>query len=126
LATSARNRDQALENRTAIVLQRIAKLYGNPPKTALIDVLRQGSVKLDEFDWMLFIMSLEIDLKVQVPERLVKPSKLTLIQFAKAVTALPRVKSEEHTLETLQFLAGALLGESESRPARKALKKRRR
>ncbi len=99
-------------------------MYGNPAKTTPIEALRRSSVKLDDFDWMLFIMSLEIDLKVQIPERLVRPKKLTSLQFAKAIAALPQVKSEEHTLETLQFLAGALFGEGEPKPARKASKKR--
>jgi len=125
LATSARNRDEAAIERAAQVLRRLGKLYGNPPRTARIDTLCSSS-KLDEFDWLLLIMSLEIDLKVHVPTRLIHPKRLTVAQFAAAIAALPRVDSEAHTLETLQFLAAALLGEGESAPTRKVPKKRNR
>jgi len=125
LATSARNRDEAAIERAAQVLRRLGKLYGNPPRTARIDTLCSSS-KLDEFDWLLLIMSLEIDLKVHVPTRLIHPKRLTVAQFATAIAALPRVDSEAHTLETLQFLAAALLGEGESAPTRKVPKKRNR
>jgi len=125
LATSARNRDEAAIERAAQVLRRLGKLYGNPPRTARIDTLCSSS-KLDEFDWLLLIMSLEIDLKVHVPTRLIHPKRLTVAQFATAIAALPRVDSEAHTLETLQFLAAALLGEGESAPTRKLPKKRNR
>ena len=125
MATSARNRDEAAIERAAQVLRRLGKLYGNPPRTARIDTLCSSS-KLDEFDWLLLIMSLEIDLKVHVPTRLIHPKRLTAAQFAAAIAALPRVDSEAHTLETLQFLAAALLGEGESAPTRKVPKKRNR
>ena len=125
MATSARNRDEAAIERAAQVLRRLGKLYGNPPRTARIDTLCSSS-KLDEFDWLLLIMSLEIDLKVHVPTRLIHPKRLTVAQFATAIAALPRVDSEAHTLETLQFLAAALLGEGESAPTRKVPKKRNR
>jgi hypothetical protein len=125
LATSARNRDEAAIERVAQVLRRLGKLYGNPPRTARIDTLCSSS-KLDEFDWLLLIMSLEIDLKVHVPTRLIHPKRLTVAQFAAAIAVLPRVDSEAHTLETLQFLAAALLGEGESAPTRKVPKKRNR
>lgn len=125
MATSARNRDEAAIERAAQVLRRLGKLYGNPPRTARIDTLCSSS-KLDEFDWLLLIMSLEIDLKVHVPTRLIHPKRLTVAQFAAAIAALPRVDSEAHTLETLQFLAAALLGEGESAPTRKVPKKRNR
>ena len=125
MATSARNRDEVAIERAVQVLRRLGKLYGNPPRTARIDTLCSSS-KLDEFDWLLLIMSLEIDLKLHVPTRLIHPKRLTVAQFAAAIAALPRVDSEAHTLETLQFLAAALLGEGESAPTRKLPKKRNR
>ena len=126
MATSARNRDKVVVERAAKVVRQLGGLYGNPPKTARIDTLCRSSSKLDEFDWLLLIMSLEIDLKVHVPTRLIHPKRLTVAQFAAAIAALPRVDSEAHTLETLQFLAAALLGEGESAPTRKVPKKRNR
>lgn len=126
MATSARNRNQAGSERAAVVLQRIGKVFGNPPKGTRIASLYRGKQQLDEFDWLLLIMSLEIDLKVRVPPRLLNPKNLTVAQFAQKVAGLPCVDSDDHTLQTLQFLAGALLGETESTPARGTESKRKR
>lgn len=61
------------------------------------------------FEWMLTILAIEIDLRVDIPEPLSDNRKLTLQQFAAKVAALPKVASKTFTLDSLVLLAQALL-----------------
>jgi hypothetical protein len=96
------------------VAQMLSRVFGAAPASTDIQALRRSNPGLDRFDWLLFIMSLEIDLKVRIPQRLVEPKAQSIAQFAKAIAALRKVTSEDHTLDTLRLLASALLGDGDS------------
>jgi hypothetical protein len=61
------------------------------------------------FEWMLAILAIEIDLRVDVPEELADARQLTAEQFAKKVVQLPRLSSDTYTLDCLGLVAQALL-----------------
>jgi len=106
------------------IVAQLGRVYGNAPASTRIRVLRSRSPQLDQFDWLLLVMSLEIDLKVRIPPRLVEPKDLSIARFAKSVAALPKVESPQHTLESLEFLAHALLGDNQTASLSKITRKR--
>jgi hypothetical protein len=61
------------------------------------------------FEWMLTILAIEIDLHVDIPERLAHNRKLTVKQFVAKVAQLPKLTSKTNTLDCLVLLAQALL-----------------
>jgi hypothetical protein len=61
------------------------------------------------FEWMLTILSIEIDLKVEIPEKLSDNRKLNGADWAAKVAALPKVNSKTYTLDCLSLVAQALL-----------------
>jgi len=61
------------------------------------------------FEWMLTIIGLEIDLRVDIPESLADALDSTADDFAKRVSSLPKIDSPSYTLECLGLLAQALL-----------------
>jgi len=104
----------------------LGRVFGSAPASTEIQALRRRNPGLDRFDWLLFIMSLEIDLKVRIPQRLVEPRAQSVAQFANAIAALRKVTSEDHTLDTLRLLASALLGEGDSPSPRRSVRTRAR
>lgn len=61
------------------------------------------------FEWMLTILAIEIDLRVDVPEALADNRKITAEQFAIKVSQLPKITSSTYTLDCLGLVAQALL-----------------
>lgn len=61
------------------------------------------------FEWMLTILAIEIDLRVDIPEKLADDRKVTAAQFAEKVCRLPQVSGETYTLDCLGLVAQALL-----------------
>jgi len=61
------------------------------------------------FEWMLTILSIEIDLKIEIPEKLSDNRKLKGADWVAKVAALPKVNSKTYTLDCLSLVAQALL-----------------
>ena len=61
------------------------------------------------FEWMLTIIGLEIDLRVDIPEALADNHSRSANEFCKLVAKLPQVDSPGYTLECLGMVAQALL-----------------
>jgi len=112
------------EEAQKVVVSRLANFYGSTVINTDIQALRRRKPELDRFDWLLLIMSLEIDLRVRVPQRLVEPKAQSVAQFAKAIAALPKVTSEQHTLDELQLLASVLLGDGDTSNSHGTARKR--
>jgi hypothetical protein len=81
--------------------------------TTLRTLLRRNP-QWDRFDWSLFVVSLEIDLRVEIPQRIADAHQLTVATFAKKVAALPRVAAPDYTLQILTLLAQAVLSADEA------------
>jgi hypothetical protein len=62
-----------------------------------------------KFEWMLTIIALEIELRVDIPEALSDRLSLSADRFCARVSALPKVDSPAYTLECLGLVAQALL-----------------
>lgn len=76
------------------------------------------------FEWMLTIIGLEIDLRVDIPESLSDDHTRSASDFCKLVAKLPKVDSPGYTLECLGLVAQALLSldlpvEGESLPKKR-------
>ncbi|MGC4070731.1 MAG: hypothetical protein QM784_39875 [Polyangiaceae bacterium] len=70
------------------------------------------------FEWMLSILAMEIDLRVDIPEKLADDRKLTAEAFAKRVAALPKIDFPTYTLDCLALVAQALLSLESENPSR--------
>jgi hypothetical protein len=80
------------------------------------------------FEWMLSILAMEIDLRVNIPEKLADNRDLTAEAFAAKVAALPKIDFPTYTLDCLALVAQALLSlesEDPSTTARLAGSRRR-
>ncbi len=121
---------EPVPNGVSTVTQMLNARYGSAPSNTTLGALRRRNPQLDRFDWLLLVISIEIDLKVRVPARLIESERKTLAQFAKAIASLPRVNSASHTLEMLTLLSQALMSDATAtvaskRPSRNARSKRR-
>jgi hypothetical protein len=85
-----------------------AALSDFDPKAPLARVFEKAP-KCGPFEWMLCILSIEIDLRVDIPEKLADNRKLSALEFAQKVAALPRINSDTYTIECLALVAQALL-----------------
>jgi hypothetical protein len=93
------------------VLLEAAKLVGikkATTETKLADLLQEPD-GLGDLDWVLVVLSLEIDLRVNVPEKLAESHKLTIGEFAAKVAALPEQDDPYWTLNRLSTLTDAIL-----------------
>ncbi len=61
------------------------------------------------FEWMLTVIGIEIDLRVDIPESIADDLKQTANKFCSRVLRLPKVDSPGYTLECLGLVAQALL-----------------
>ncbi|HMA96240.1 MAG TPA: hypothetical protein VKP30_26315 [Polyangiaceae bacterium] len=77
---------------------------GQPLKRILSNVPDFGP-----FEWMLTILGLEIDLRVDIPESLADNQSRSASEFCTRVAKLPKVDSPGYTLECLGMVAQALL-----------------
>lgn len=75
-----------------------------PLKRVIADVPDFGA-----FEWMLTILGLEIDLRVDIPEALADNQARSADEFCKRLAKLPKVDSPGYTLECLGLVAQALL-----------------
>lgn len=100
-----------------------AALGAVDPKKSLGKVLARVP-DFGNFEWMLTIIGLEIDLRVDIPESLADDRTQTVDSFCRAVAQLPKVDSPGYTLECLGLVAQALLSlDVASEPAEKAPRK---
>lgn len=91
------------------IVQLLGHRYGTSPLSSSLRSLRRRNPQLDSFDWSLLIICIEIDLRVNVPQRLIDADQLTIAEFAKKITLLPKVTETNHTFELLTLLTQALL-----------------
>jgi len=85
-----------------------ASLGDIDPKKSL-KRLFEDAPQCGPFEWMLTILAIEIDLRVDVPEKLADNRKQTAAQFADKVSRLRKVASSTYTLDCLGLVAQALL-----------------
>jgi hypothetical protein len=78
------------------------------PKQPLAKILKRVA-DFGKFEWMLTIIGLEIDLRVDIPESLADGLDRTAEDFAQLVAKLPKIDSPGYTLECLGLVAQALL-----------------
>lgn len=78
------------------------------PKQPLKRIIA-GVPDFGAFEWMLTILGLEIDLRVDIPEALADKRGLSADEFCKRLAKLPKVDSPGYTLECLGLVAQALL-----------------
>ncbi len=78
------------------------------PKQPLAKILKRVP-DFGKFEWMLTIIGLEIDLRVDIPESLADGLERTPEDFSQLVAKLPKVDSPGYTLECLGLVAQALL-----------------
>jgi hypothetical protein len=91
------------------ILRLLEARYGPaPPQTRLVSLIRRNP-HLDTLDWSLLVMSIEIDLQVNMSRRLLDPSRWTVAQFARLVAQLPKVARVTHTIDLLTLLSEELL-----------------
>jgi hypothetical protein len=94
---------------TAQVIALLRAALGNIDTNQPLKRLFEKAPQCGPFEWMLTILAIEIDLRVDVPEKLADNRKLTAAQFAKKVCSLPKVTSGTYTLDCLGLVAQALL-----------------
>jgi hypothetical protein len=99
--------DTARDTSQVLALLR-ASLGDIDPKKSL-KRLFEDAPQCGPFEWMLTILAIEIDLRVDVPEKLSDNRKQTAAQFADKVSRLPKVASSTYTLDCLGLVAQALL-----------------
>ena len=96
------------------VVQHLHRRYGVATPTTTLRTLLRRNPQWDRFDWSLFVVSLEIDLRVDIPQRLADAHHLTIAAFSKKIATLPKVERPDHTLEMLTLLAHAILTADEA------------
>lgn len=85
-----------------------AALGSFDPKQPLAKLIKRVP-DFGAFEWMLTIIGLEIDLRIDIPESLTDNLERTAEDFARRVSRLPKIDSAGYTLECLGLLAQALL-----------------
>lgn len=99
----------ALSSDETRVLRLIEARYGNVlPQTKLRSLL-QRNPQLDPLDWSLLVLSIEIELRVNMTPSLLDVGRWSVGKFATAVASLPKVQSATHTLDLLTVLVDQLL-----------------
>jgi len=87
------------------------------PKQTLGSIFKKAPA-FGRFEWMLTILAIEIDLRVDIPERTSDNHRLSVEDFVTRVAKLPKVESKTYTLDSLVLLAQALLTlESDEAPS---------
>lgn len=99
--TKTANQDKALQ-----LLK--AALGDFDPKRSLHQIISKTK-DFGTFEWMLTIIGLEIDLRVDIPESLADDHSRSANEFCKLVAKLPPIDSPGYTLECLGMVAQALL-----------------
>ena len=92
----------------------LIKASGGPddPKAPL-SALFLSPCCLDQLDWLLLVVAIEIDTRVEIPGSLIRARSMSIEHFANRVAALPKIARETHTLEMLSLVSQALLGSSD-------------
>jgi hypothetical protein len=101
----AKSASQDYEKALALLRTALGDFDPNKPLSKVIAQLPD----FGKFEWMLTIIGLEIDLRVDIPEALADDFDRTAKTFAKLVVGLPKVDSPGYTLECLGLVAQALL-----------------
>jgi hypothetical protein len=101
----ARPTSQDREKALSLLQAALGDFNPNQPLSKIIAQLPE----FGKFEWMLTILGLEIDLRVDIPEAVADDLKRTAQNFCKLVAGLPKVDSPGYTLECLGLVAQALL-----------------
>jgi len=93
----------------------LIKAAGGPedPKAPLASLFL-SPCRLDQLDWLLLVVAIEIDARVEIPASLIRARAMSIEHFANRVAALPKIARETHTLEMLSLVSQALLGSSDA------------
>ncbi len=118
------NRQASTANDVSHIVQLLGHRYGTSPLSTSLRSLRRRNPQLDQFDWSLLIICIDIDLRVSVPQRLIDADQLTIADFAKKIASLPKITETCHTLEMLTVLAQALLNVDDAAMRVSPMKKR--
>jgi hypothetical protein len=102
-------RSTALSSEEAHVLRLIEARYGNALPQIKLRTLLQRNPQLDPLDWSLLILSIEIELRVNMTPSLLNIGSWSVGTFARTVASLPKVQSATHTLDRLTLLVDELL-----------------
>lgn len=102
-------RSTTVSSEEAHVLRLIEARYGNALPQIKLRTLLQRNPQLDPLDWSLLILSIEIELRVNMTPSLLNIGSWSVGSFARTVASLPKVKSATHTLDRLTLLVDELL-----------------
>jgi hypothetical protein len=102
-------RSTAPASEEAHVLRLIEARYGNALPQIKLRTLLQRNPQLDPLDWSLVILSIEIELRVNMTPSLLNIGSWSVGTFARTVASLPKVQSATHTLDRLTLLVDELL-----------------
>jgi hypothetical protein len=102
-------RSTTLSSDEAHVLRLIEARYGNVLPSTKLRTLLQRNPQLDPLDWSLLILSIEIELRVNMTPSLLNIGSRSVGTFARTVASLPKVQSRTHTLDLLTLLVDELL-----------------
>lgn len=102
-------RSTALSSDEAHVLRLIEARYGNVLPQTKLRTLLQRNPQLDPLDWSLLILSIEIELRVNMTPSLLNIGSRSVGSFARTAASLPKVQSRTHTLDLLTLLVDELL-----------------
>ena len=99
----------ALSSEETHVLRLIEARYGNVLPQTKLRTLLERNPQLDPLDWSLLILSIEIELRVNMTPNLLNIGRWSVGTFARAIALLPKVQSATHTLDRLTLLVDELL-----------------
>lgn len=82
----------------------IAAFDGGQPLSLLVSAC-------DGISWVLIVLSIETELKVDIPDEVADATDVSVNEFIARVLALPKVNNPFWTFDRLSRLASALVGE---------------
>ncbi len=95
------------------VLALIRAAAGAVTPTTTTRALLEHNPDFGTFEWMVTILAIEIELGVELDEKMAQPSRAPLARFAERVAALPRIDDPGFTLDRLNLLVEACLASTE-------------
>ncbi len=104
-------RPKSRETRVVQLVQ--SALEGQVDPASPLSALRAARPDFSGLDWAVLLLALEVELRIEIPERMGQAKRLSLRDFAKRVAALSPVERVSFTFERLQLLTEALLAVDE-------------
>jgi len=91
------------------VLELIRAAAGAVTPSTTTRALLEHNPDFGTFEWMVTILAIEIELRVEIDEKLARPSRVPLSKFAEQVAAQPRITDPAFTIDRLNLLVEACL-----------------